>query len=158
MPQKKLKFNIIDVIAVVLVLAVVLFAVFKLLSGRADEEEPSGDIVPITYQVLVENQPAEMLEAVQKYIPSQIMASSKLYDGEITAVEAKPSVVCSGGEWVEDPDHVDLTFTVTAKVEKADVLEPSVGLQEIRVGKRIILKTEYIEFEPAYVVNVEYTG
>ena len=58
---------------------------------------------------------------------------------------------------MEDPDHVDLLFTVTAQVEKTAVMVPSVGTQEIRIGKEIIFKTEYIEFDPAYVVSVEYT-
>lgn len=52
---------------------------------------------------------------------------------------------------------MDLLFTVTAQVEKTTVMVPSVGTQEIRIGKEIIFKTEYIEFDPAYVVSVEYT-
>lgn len=154
MPQKKWKFNIIDAIAVVLIAAVVLFVASKLLKSSGGQQE----MVSITYQVMVEEQPVEAYEAIQQYIPSRIMASGALYDAEIIAVEAEHTLVCSQGEWVEDPDHVDLLFTVTAQVEKAAVLVPSVGAQEIRIGKDIILKTEYIEFDPARVVSVEYAG
>ena len=153
MPQKKWKFNIIDIIAVVLIAAVIFFVASKLLSNRGGERE----MVTITYQVIAENQPVEMYEAAQQYIPCKIMASGALYDAEVTAVEAEHTLVCSEGTWVEDPDHVDLLFTVTAQVEKTAVMVPSVGTQEIRIGKEIIFKTEYIAFDPAYVVSVEYT-
>jgi len=154
MPQKKWKFNIIDIIALVLIIAVVFFVASKVLSSRGGERE----MVSITYQVIAENQPVEMAEACKQYIPCHIMASGALYDAEVTAVEATPTLVCSEGRWVEDPDHADLLFTVTAQVEKTPVMVPSVGTQEIRIGKEIIFKTEYIEFDPAYVVNVEYAG
>lgn len=153
MPQKKWKFNVIDVIAIVLIVAVIFFVAFKLLRRGGERE-----MIPITYQVMIENQPIEMYEAVQQYIPCRIMASGALYDAEVTAVDAEHTLVCSEGEWVEDPDHVDLLFTVTGEVEKTAVMVPTIGTQEIRIGNEIILKTEYIEFDPAYVVNVEYPG
>ena len=72
-------------------------------------------------------------------------------------VQSTPSLVLGpDGEWVEDPEHVDLTFTVEGEVEKADVLVATAGTQEIRAGKKIILKTEYIEFEEVIVTSVEY--
>lgn len=151
MPQKKWRFNIIDVIAILLIAAVVLFVAFNLVSRGAKRES-----VSLTYQVIVEEQPVAMYEAALRHIPSRIMASGALYDAEVIAVEAAPTLVCSNGEWVEDPDHVTLLFTVKAQVEKTPVMVSSVGAQEIRVGKEIILKTEYIEFDPAYVASVEY--
>ena len=42
------------------------------------------------------------------------------------------------------------------QIEKADVLVATAGTQEIRIGKEIILKTEYLEFEEAVVTSVEY--
>ena len=151
MPQKKWKFNVIDVIAIALVVAVALFVASKLLRRGGGRE-----MIPITYQVMIENQPVEMYEAVRQHLPCRIMASGALYDAEVIAVDAEHTLVCSAGEWVEDPDHVDLLFTVTAEVEKTNVMVPTVGAQEIRIGKEIILKTEYIEFDPAYVVSLEY--
>ena len=39
--------------------------------------------------------------------------------------------------------------------EREAVLVASAGNQEIRIGKVIILKTEYMEFDPAIVTAVE---
>lgn len=152
MSQKKWKFNIIDIIAVVLILAVVAFVGVKLLGN----DDSGVEIVDIRYTVLCENQSAEVYESVQKYIPSALMASGTLYDAKVVSVEATPVLVCSNGEWMEDPAHVDLLFVVEGTTEKTPVLTPKVGAQEIRIGNEIILKTEYMEFDPAIVVDVEY--
>lgn len=155
MPQKKWKFNIIDIIAVLLIAAVIVFAGAKLLPKSSGGE---GEMIPMTYTVIAESQPEEMFEAVQQYIPCRLVAAGALFDAEVTAVEARPSLVCSGGVWVEDPRHVDLIFTVSTELERTPVLLPTVALQEIRIGNEIILKTEYLEFDPAYVLSVEYGG
>jgi len=152
MSQKKWKFNIIDIIAVVLILAVVVFLASKLMG----KETGSAEIVDIRYTVLCENQSAEIYDAVQKYIPSTLMASGSLYNAQIVSVTAEPTLICSGGTWVADPSHMDLTFVVEGKVEKGAVLVPTLAAQEIRIGKEIILKTEYLEFDPAVVIDVEY--
>ena len=152
MSQKKWKFNVIDIIAVILVLAVVAFLGAKILGDSGSNVET----VDIRYRVLCEDQSAEVYENVQKYIPSALMASGTLYDAKIVGVEASPVLVCSNGEWVEDPAHVDLIFEVEGTTEKAPVLMAKVGAQEIRIGNEIILKTEYLEFDPAVVIDVEY--
>ena len=154
MSQKKWKINIIDIIAVVLILAVVVFLALKL-SGRDSGGE--SEMVNIRYTVLCEEQPAEIAETVSQYIPCHVMASGALYDAQVTAVESTPFLVMTAdGTWAEDPDHVNLFFTVEGQVEKGSVLVPTVGTQEIRIGKKIILKTEYLEFDPAVVVDVVY--
>jgi len=152
MSQKKWKFNIIDIIAVILIVAVVAFVGMKLVGGSDNGVE----IVDIRYSVLCENQSTSVYEAVQKYIPTPLMASGTLYDAKVVSVEASPVLVCSNGEWVEDPAHVDLIFVVEGTTEKTPVLTPKVGAQEIRIGNEIILKTEYMEFDPAFVIDVEY--
>ena len=152
MSQKKWKFNVIDIIAVVLILAVGVFLASKFAGG-----ESSGvEMVDIRYTVRCENQSAEIYESVQKYIPSALMASGSLYNAQVVSVEAEPTLICSGGTWVADPTHMDLTFVVEGQVEKAAVLVPTLAAQEIRIGKEIILKTEYMEFDPAVVIDVEY--
>ena len=154
MSQKKWKINIIDIIAVVLILAVVVFLAVKL-GGRAVESD--SETVSIRYTLLCEDQPTAAYEAAKKYLPSSIMASGSLYDAQVTAAEAVPSLMMDGnGNWVEDPNHVDITFTVEGNVERGSVLVPSIGAQEIRIGKEIILKTEYLEFNPAVVIDVVY--
>jgi len=152
MSQKKWKFNVIDIAAVVLILAVGIFVAAKLFGG----DDSTVEMVDIRYQVLCEGQSAQIYENVQQYVPANLMASGALYGAKVVAVEASPTLVCSGGEWTEDPNHVDILFTVEGQAEKTAVLLANVGAQEIRIGKEIILKTEYMEFDPAVVVNVEY--
>lgn len=153
MSQKKWKFNVIDVIAVVLIVAVAVFLATKI-GGKVSGE---SEMVPIRYTVLAEERPAAVAEAVEAYIPGNLMASGTRYDVQVVDVQSQPSMVLGpDGTWVEDPNHVDLTFTVEGQVEKGDVLVATAGTQEIRVGKKIILKTEYLEFEDAIVTSVEY--
>ena len=146
MSQKKWKFNVIDIIAVVLIVAVAVFLATKI-GGKVSGE---SEIVPIRYTVLAEERPAAVAEA-------NLMASGTRYDIQVVDVQSQPSMVLGpDGTWVEDPNHVDLTFTVEGQVEKADVLVATAGTQEIRIGKKVILKTEYLEFEDAIVTSVEY--
>jgi len=152
MSQKKWKFNVIDVIAVVLILAVAAFLGAKILGGGSSNVE----MVDIRYTVLCEDQHVSVYENIQKYIPTALMASGTLYDAKVVSVDASPVLVCSSGTWEEDPNHVDLIFVVEGTAEKAPVLTPTVGAQEIRIGNEIILKTEYMEFDPAFVIDVEY--
>ena len=153
MSQKKWKFNVIDIIAVVLIVAVAVFLATKI-GGKVSGE---SEIVPIRYTVLAEERPAAVAEAVEEYIPGNLMASGTRYDIQVVDVQSQPSMVLGpDGTWVEDPNHVDLTFTVEGQVEKADVLVATAGTQEIRIGKKVILKTEYLEFEDAIVTSVEY--
>ena len=153
MSQKKWKFNGIDVIAVVLILAVAVF-LFTRISGSDDG---GSQMVDIRYTVLCPEQPSEIYDTVQQYLPSSLMASGTLYGQEVTGVSATPTIVLGpDGQWVEDPNHMDLVFTVEGQIERGAVLVATAGTQEIRIGKKIILKTEYLEFEDAIVTSVEY--
>ena len=42
-------------------------------------------------------------------------------------------------------------------MEITPVMTTTVATQEIRVGREMILKTEYLEFDPAVVTSVEIT-
>ena len=153
MSQKKWKFNVIDVIAVVLIVAVGVFIATKVGGGVGG----GSQMVPIRYTVLCENQPAALAESVQDYIPGNLMASGTRYDLQIVDVQSSHTLVLGpDGQWVEDPNHVDLLFTVEGEIERGDVLVATAATQEIRAGKEIILKTEYLEFEDVVVTSVEY--
>ena len=52
---------------------------------------------------------------------------------------------------------MDIFFTVEGTVEITPVMTTTVATQEIRVGREVILKTEYLEFDPAIVTEVEIT-
>ncbi|MBR4211171.1 MAG: DUF4330 family protein [Oscillibacter sp.] len=149
------KFNVVDVAAVVLIAAVVLFVVWKV--ALADRE-PQEREVTMTYRVLTEGVSSDIYESVQQHIPSQLMASGKMLDGEILSVEQGPYYVLgSDGEWSPDPLHVNLYFTVRHHSTAGEVLLSKVDEQEIRIGRKdYTLKTEYIEFHNAIILDIDW--
>ena len=149
------KFNVVDIAAVVLIAVAMVFVVWKVvLSDRGGEDRD----VTMTYRVLTEGVSSDLYESVQKHIPSQLMASGKLLDGEIVSVEQGPYYVLgSDGEWSPDPQHVNLYFTVRHHTTAGDVLLSKVDEQEIRIGRKdYTLKTEYIEFHNAILVDIDW--
>ena len=141
------KFNIVDIIAVILIVAVVAFVGWKLLSRGS-----------VTYTVKVEGVPAELYETCQAHLPSPLMASGELVGGQIESVEKEPYYVLGAdGQWVEDPEHVTLLFTATTQTPTTAVMTTKVGDQEVRIGKTdYILKSEFIEFSGGTIVDVSW--
>lgn len=148
------KFNIVDIIAVVLLLAAAAYVAVRL-TGK---DEAPVTTIPITYVVRVEGVPAETYEAAQEHLPCTLMAKGALLNGQIESVEKEPFLVLSpDGEWIEDPDHATLYFTCSANVVRDHALTNKVGEQEVRIGKPdYILKSEYIEFQNTIIVDVEW--
>ena len=151
------KFNIIDMIAVILILAVVVFAGIKL-TNRGGGESGEATMTKVTYTVKVEGVPSELYETCQAHLPSPLMASGALVGGQIESVEKTPYYVLGpDGEWVEDPEHVTLYFTATTETPSGEVMTTKVGDQEVRIGKKdYILKSEYIEFQGGTIVDVRW--
>ena len=138
-PGRKLGFNVVDVIIVLIVIAALVFGVKKLQSSGVMEDQTTYHV---TYTVLCEEQPAGIYENIQQYIPSTLMASGELFTAEIVAVERQPWMVYVDGQWVEDPQHESLLFTIEGTFEDSGVLENKLGKQELRVGKTYIVKSE----------------
>lgn len=158
MEQKsRRKFNVVDLIAVILIVAVLAFVGWKL-AGRGSGEIGGANTVPIRYTVRCEGVDRSLYENCKAHLPSQLMASGQLYDGKITAVSQEPyQVLTADGQWTEDPQHVTLLFTVEANVPGGDVMTTEIGKQEVRVGKSdYILKSEYIEFSDCVITDVEW--
>ena len=151
------KFNIIDIIAVLLILAVVVFAGIKLMN-RGGTEIGETAMTKVTYTVRVEGVPAELYENCKEHLPSPLMASGALVGGQIESVEKAPYYVLdANGEWIEDREHVTLYFTATTETPSGEVMTTKVGDQEVRIGKTdYILKSEYIEFQGGTVVDVRW--
>lgn len=154
--MKKVKFNIIDVIVVVLLLLVGAFAGWKLAARRSGAAEVPK--VNVTYQYRVEGVAPELYENCKAYLPSPLMAAGALVGGQIEDVEKFPYyVLTDSGEWVEDPNHVTLLFTATTTTSAANVMTTKVGDQEVRVGKTdYVLKSEFIEFSTGTIVDVKW--
>ena len=150
------KFNIVDVIAVVLILAVLVFAGYKLMS-RGGGEAAEQNKMPVTYLAKAEGVPAELYENCKEHLPSAMMASGAMVNGEIVDVAKEPYYVLGpDGEWVEDPHHVTLIFTATTEVTEGAVMLTKVGDQEVRIGKEHIIKSEYIEVQGCTIIDVQW--
>ena len=168
MEQKKAlrigKLNIVDIVAIILVLLVAVYGAYRLLG----QDDAPAATYPVTYVVLAtfgdafvvraEDVPKELYENCAAHVPTTLMAKGALLDGQIVAVEATPYMVLGpDGQWAEDPDHVNLYLTCKANVPQESVVTTKIGEQEVRLGKRdYILKSEYIEFQGATVVEVNW--
>ena len=167
--------NIIDVIAVILIVLVGAAVLWKIggkilaapdgnvssseiSSGSASGEEAPN--VHVTYVVKAENVEPEVYENIQKYIPGQLMAAGEMYDAWVVTVEQEPAKLLNAdGVWVEDTEHVTLRFTVEADIPFPEVMNTMVGNQEVRIGKPgYILKTEYLEIRDTTVIDVQWEG
>ena len=112
------KFNIIDIIAVLLILAVAAFAGWKLLDRGGESAETA--MTKVTYTVKAEGVPVELYESSKEHLPSPLMASGELVGGEIVDVERAPYYVLGpDGQWIEDPARVTLYFTATTETPPA---------------------------------------
>lgn len=152
------KFNIIDIIAVILILAVLAFAGWKLVGRTGVADLGEENMVKVTYVVKCEGVPTELYETCQAHLPSPLMASGALVGGQIESVEMEPYYVLGpDGQWIEDPDHVTLLFTAVTETAAGEVMTTKVGDQEVRIGKTdYILKSEYIEFSDGTIVDVQW--
>ena len=153
------KLNLVDalVILVILIGAVVLGV--KFLGGGSSAINPTGTLV--RYTVLVEGVEPAVYENIQKYIPSQLMASGELLDGYVTGVTAEPheetaTVNTTDGtlEIPVSPGTLDLTFTIECNVVNAITTE--IGTQEVRVGKIHTVKTDKFELTNGIILDCSW--
>ena len=154
------KLNIIDLIAIVLIVAVLALAAWKFIGKNGDSISYDRPQTKVTYQVKVEGVAPELYENCQAHLPSPLMASGALVGGQIESVEMEPYYVLGpDGQWIEDPEHVTLLFTATTETPAGEVMTTKVGDQEVRIGKTdYILKSEYIEFSGGTIVDVQWEG
>lgn len=154
--QSKKKFNVIDVIAVILILAAVAFVGFKLMNRGGGSGETK--MIHVTYIAKAEGVDKALYDNCTEHLPSSLMASGERLNGQIESVRQEPYYVLDeNGDWVEDPYHVNLYFTASIDVPDAAVQTTKVGDQEVRVGKTdYVLKSEYIEFSDVTIVDVQW--
>ena len=156
MEQKKHTFNIVDIIAVALIVLVVGFVGWRYMNRGGGSAETST--VTVRYTVLCEGVDAALYETAKAHLPSQLMDSGALYDGYIESVEREDYYVLGpDGTWVLDPGSVNLYFTVEAHIPATAAIKTEIGKQEVRVGKSdYILKSRYIEFKDTQIIDVEW--
>lgn len=151
------RFNIIDIIAVILILAAAALLGWKLL-GPDDTAGAPREMTKVTYVVKVEGVPAELYENCVNHLPSKLMASGALVGGQIVAVDREPYYVLSAdGEWILDETHTTLLFTAETETPTMEVMTTKVGDQEVRIGKTdYIIKSEWMEFSDGTIVDVQW--
>ena len=149
------KFNVVDVAAVILIVLAAAFVLWRAVGSSRSEGERT---VHMTYRVLVEGAASEIYETAQAHLPSDLMASGEILGGQILSVERQDYLVLGpDGQWVSDPHHVNLIFTVENTSKTGDVLMSKVGEQEIRIGRKdYTLKTEYIEFHNTIILDIDW--
>ena len=132
------KLNIIDLIAIILIVAVVALLGYKLTSSSGGFTE-NGQQVRFT--VKVEGVDAQVYENIQDLIPGQLMTGSQMLNGKIVAVEGtqveedsiryrKDAGSNQLTTYRSDAGSYDLVFTIEATLE--NVANNALGTQEVR--------------------------
>lgn len=155
------KLNIIDLLAILIIIAVLALLGVKLTSHG---NGLGGGGQRIVYTVKVSGVNEEVYRSIEAQLPSQLMASEEMQDGYVTAVEGIPVeedtylLEDNAGTnttrlYHEEPGSYDLIFTIEANIQ--DTLTSKLGSQEIRVGKSHIVKTTTFELEGGVILTRE---
>ena len=149
------KFNIIDVIVVLVLVAVIVFAVVHFVGKNAEDEaavpvEEDAEVLDhpnLRFTVFFEKLPADLAENVvnsleqktvelhgEKLSSNQVYNARKLIPAKIVSWKTEPG----------EAGRTDLWLTVEARSE---ILQGAylVGTQEVRLGNKHILKTLTVE-------------
>ena len=145
------KINLIDLLAIVLVLALAAVLVLKFAGPKDGETAAEGDVSTLSYTVMcrmVNNDIAEYIEQTQVGMP--LMSNGDILEGckiENVLREAfYESYVTDAGEYkkAESDEYCNLVFVIAGEAPfTANAYK--VGSQEVRVGKSHIVKT--VDFE-----------
>lgn len=150
--KSRRKFNIIDIIVLLIIVAGVVLLGMKLMGGRGAGEAAK---IKIEYSVRVNEVSPEVCETVMGYKKAgvQLMAAGEMVDGYVTDITYQPhityeandqGVIVTAEEQGEDA-RVDMIFTIQATVDSTVTYK--VGTQEVRIGKSHVVKTAEFEME-----------
>lgn len=157
------KLNIIDLIAILVVLAAV--AAVVILGGRGQEAESVGTPQHVVFTVKVQGVDADVFESVREQVPCQLMAEDVLQDAYVTKVEG--TLVKEDDETrIEEAAHTyyvgltpgaagtyDVVCTIEGNV--SDSVVGKIGPQEIRIGRAHIVKTSTYELDYGIITSLE---
>ena len=152
--ERSWKFNIVDVVVILAILAAGIFFAWKFLQARPQNNANMG---VIRYEVEVPGMTRDLYNEVVSFLPCQMAASGEWVDGHILSADWEPCQVeyievsspvnNNETQWVKaDPDteYVTGVFQCEARVDLAGLFN-MVGTQEIRVGRNHYLKGVDIE-------------
>ena len=146
------KLNVIDIIVILILIAALAFAAYKLLGPDTEALDANGSLSSpnIRFQVLCEDIPVELADSIVSSLSSEATVidgvvvpmnrmynSNKLVDAQITAWDIQ----------VDGEGRADLYLTVEAAATATGGAY-SIVTQEVRLAKEYIVKT----------VDVEITG
>lgn len=161
MKDKKLfgKFNIIDLLVVLLILAAGVFAVYRVIPQRPSQS--SAGISRIEYVVKVLRVDPAVYENAKKWFDqgeTQLIAGDSFINGNVVDMYAEPyetTVANSDGEMVLTQDPYYLTVYCTMQGPITDEVVMKVVSQETRVGLNNVVKTRGFCFTSGTVISVE---
>ena len=152
--ERTWKFNIVDVVVILVILAAGIFFAFKFLQARP---KSNANMITLRYEVEVPGMTRDLYEEIVSFLPCQMAASGEWVDGnilsatwepcEVTYVEISSPVNSNETQWAKaDPnvEYVTGVFQCEARVLATDLLN-KVGTQEVRVGRNHYLKGQDIE-------------
>lgn len=154
------KLNIVDLLVLLVIVIAAAVLGYKFLSPNSSVAV-NPKTTHVTYKVLVESVQPEVYENIQQYIPSTLMASGEMLDGQVVAVEAAPhttnATVSASGDTVmisTDKGLLDLTFTIECNV--VNTITTEIGTQEVRLGKSHIVKTDKFEMSTGTIIDCQW--
>ena len=153
--QKKRRFNIVDLVVLVILLAAVVFFACRLL--KPGSEDTGARMGTARFVVEVDGVRESFFAELEKQIPCQLIASSKLVDAYIVSVASEPCEVAyteasNPSNTAEtcyivpdaDVSYVNAFFTIEAPVDLNSPTNTSLS-QELRLGRIYYIKGRTVE-------------
>ena len=126
--------NLIDLLVLLLAVAVVFVAIWKL-GGKKVVETAVDNSRTVQYDVLVEDVPMAVAEFAQSQLSRPLVNNSK---------ELNATIISVNNDMVDEDNHTDLTLTIRGEAQFSGNVYV-VGTQEVRVGFEYIAKTSELE-------------
>ncbi len=155
MEKKKYKFNIVDALVVLIILAAAAFFLWK--GMDKGEETEAKETIPVRFVVEVTGMEQRLYEEVEKNLPFTMAASGKTLDGTVLSCYSEPCTVLyaegkspvdtSRSMWVvpgEETACVNAFFVCEAQMDVSSNLN-QVGSQEVRLGRGFYVKGVDVE-------------
>ncbi len=141
--------NIVDLLVLLAAIAVVVGVGYKLFAPQL--QEARAEQVKMTAVVRVRGATPFLVKEVERnsQIGKKIVSGNTFTNATITDMKIEPydqQVTTADGRIVttRDPDKRDLVFTIETTVP-AGTASPSIGTQEVRAGRTLIVKTNDFE-------------
>lgn len=141
--------NIVDLLVLVAVIAVAAGVGYKLFASQI--KEAGAEQVKMTVTVRVRGATPFLVNEVERnnQVGKKTVNGNSYTNATITDMKIEPydqQVVTADGEikTARDPDKRDIVFTIETTVPK-NTPTPSIGTQEVRAGRTLIVKTNDFE-------------